>query len=97
MYTFALALASSADDQHQHSYQYHLLLMIGIGIDSDHQHQPLLQHQHQHHNLKNLKSKAMEGINDESAINTASFPLAQTKARVEHVILKQDAFAHPDY
>ena len=39
----------------------------------------------------------MEGVNDESSVHTASFPLAQTESSVEHVILKQDALAHPDY
>ena len=45
--------------------------------------------------LPNLKSKAVERDDDESAVNAASFPLAQSEAGVEHVVLKQDALAHP--
>ena len=45
--------------------------------------------------IKNLKSEAMEGVNDKSAVDTAPLPLAQTEASVEHVILQKDAFSHP--
>ena len=47
--------------------------------------------------MRNLKSKLMECVNDESPVDTAALPLAQTETSVEHVILKQDALAYPDY
>ena len=47
--------------------------------------------------MRNLKSKLMEGVNDKSPVDAASFPLAQPKTSVEHVILQQDALPHPDY
>ena len=45
---------------------------------------------------QNLKSKAMESVDDESAVDAAALPLAQAKTSVEHVVLQQDALAHPE-
>ena len=47
--------------------------------------------------MRNLKPKLMEGLDDESPVHTAAFSLAQPEISVEHIVLEQDAFAHPDY
>ena len=38
----------------------------------------------------------MESVDDEGAIDAAPLPLAQAKTSVEHVVLQQDALAHPE-
>ena len=38
----------------------------------------------------------MESVDDESAVDAAALPLAQAKTSVEHVVLQQDALAHPE-
>ena len=38
----------------------------------------------------------MESVDDESAVDAAALPLAQAKTGVEHVVLQQDALAHPE-
>ena len=38
----------------------------------------------------------MESVDDEGAVDAAAFPLAQAKTSVEHVVLQQDALAHPE-
>ena len=38
----------------------------------------------------------MESVDDESAVDAAALPLAQTKTSVEHVVLQQDALSHPE-
>ena len=45
---------------------------------------------------QNLKSKTMECVDDEGAVDGAALPLAQAKTGVEHVVLQQDALAHPE-
>ena len=45
---------------------------------------------------QNLKSKTMECVDDEGAVDAAALPLAQAKTGVEHVVLQQDALAHPE-
>ena len=46
---------------------------------------------------QNLESKTMECVDDEGAVDTAALPLAQAKTSVEHVVLQQDALAHPEH